>query len=758
MKLSIVANENGGHQQELKEAAERKGLKASIISIDSLDIPTKNAKKKFGDAVIWRRASDLDIKTERPSLKGLFGDITVVSDTVFEYPMVYQKFYQQQILKQESATSKWSIPTYIFKTTDEFEKALTQGLIKLPVIAKPNAGSRGDGIVLIEKISDLSSIKHLKDYVFQSFIKNNGDWRVIVLGGSPIGVLFRKGKDGQFVNNISKGATGSNELDTETLNMVRKISTKVASLFHSVFCGIDIIRDAQTGEYFVLELNTAPQWRGDYGFQSITGIPVADCVVDWIIERQAVKTNDIVESVESYYKNRIDQISSEEFHFNSRLWLWTGDEWSRNNLDNLRSYFIGETPEEISDRVKKIIDNKSNNQLSVNQKKSYRKDSFEKFSKLPMYNALLFKTVFCDSVYDLDIRPYIREQISDKEFIDLFNELINDRDAVRLLSTHAINYFYLLKNYFKDKLSMSGLVLVSSEEILKFLPGYKKLEDKGVISEKDSIKLQIYLLTHAIIGESRFYSRQVRSSSFMELCKKTEQIISDNYFDVSLDNKFEFLVCSKICGYQPVIKRMIEQEAVKSISWAGNFMVDTLNANNNSRTSHCLRSSEHRNVLYLMSQKDFARSENSVPKIKNKLPLIGRLARVKLVDQGVSRVIARVDSGATKSSIDASNIYEKDGILHYTLFNENSPIYTGKEFTTKEFTSINVRSTVGMQDRYSIMLKFEVNHEIHEVMFALSDRAHMLYPVLLGRNFLRGKYTVDTSKQFVEKSNKMKRG
>lgn len=757
MKLTIIAKENGGHQNELIEAAQKQGLEASIVGLDYLDIPTKNVKKKLGDAVIWRRANGIDIRAERPAMDNFFDNKVMVSDTVFKYPMVYQKYYQQQIIKQEPATSKWSIPTYLFKSVKDFELALKDSLIKLPVIAKPNAGSRGDGIVLIENISDLNSLKPMKNYVFQNFIKNNGDWRVIVIGGSPIGVLLRKGKEGQIVNNISKGAIGSCELDSETLYNVRKISTKVASLFHSVFCGVDIIRDAETGEYFVLELNTAPQWRGESGLESVTGIKVADKVIDWIVERDPKSKKSVSESVEYYYKNRINQIPSEEFHFNSRLWLWTGDDWARKNLDNLKAAFIGDNPEEISARIKQIINNKSSKSLSVNQKKSYRENSFKKYKKLPLYNALLFKTVFCDSVYDLDLRPYIREQISDKDFINLFYDLINDKDAVRLLSTHAINYFYLLKNYFKGKLSLSSLVLVSTDEILRLLPGYKKLEGKGVISKKDSVKLQIYLLTHAIIGESRFYSRPVRMNRYVILCKKIERIIAENYFDVTLDNKFEFLVCSKICGYEPEIKSLIEQESVKSISWAGNFMVDTLNSNRSSLTSHCLRSSEHRNVLYLMSQKDYSRAKLRIPRNKVKLPPIGRLAMVKLSDFGVRRVIARVDSGATKSSIDASNIYEQDGMLHFTLFNKNSPLYTGKEFTTKEFININVKSTIGEQDRYSTMLKFEINNQSYEVLFALSDRAHMLYPVLLGRNFLRGKYTIDTSKQFIEKLNKNKK-
>ncbi|MEI7539331.1 MAG: RimK/LysX family protein [Candidatus Saccharibacteria bacterium] len=757
MKLTIIAESNGLHPNDLKLAAERKGINTSIIDVSSLDITTKKINSKLGDAVIWR-SSGLDIRAERPSLKPILKDKIVVSDCVFESPLIYQKFYQQQILRQEPATSKWSIPTFRFVTKKSFVKAIDAGLLSFPVILKPNAGSRGEGIVLVKNLNDINQLKKIKQYVCQNYIKNNGDWRIIVIGGSPVGVLLRKGKSDQFINNISQGADGSVETDAETLTMLRKISTKVASLFHSNFCGVDIIRDSATGEYFVLELNTAPQWFGDQGFQSITGVGVADLVTDWIVDRAAAKEMSVCESVESYYKSRISQIPSEAFHFASRLWLWTGDDWAREQLDILKVDYIGNSPEEIDLSIREII-NGAGKTRSVNQRKAYRNSAYEKYDKLSIYNALLFKTVFCDSIYDLDIRPYIKKYISDEDFIGLFNNLIDDGDSIRLLSTHAINFMYLLKNYFKNKISLSSLVLVSTSEITRLLGGYKKLEQSGIIDKRNSVKLQIYLLTHAIIGQSRFYARNVKSSEYTLLCKKVERIIKDNYFDISLDNKLEFLVCSQVCGYDTELRQLIEQEAEKSVSWAGNFLVDTLCLGGGSKTGHCLRISEHRNVLYLMSQKDFVQNKSKKQLgPKGKLPTIGRLARVKMQDYGIRRAIARVDSGATNSSIAASNVRVEGDKLHFILFYKGHPMYTGDEFVSDNFKAINVRNTTSEQGRYAVVLKFELGEKKYKATFNLADRQQMIYPILLGRDFLMGRYKVDTSKQFVEGRRKKKEG
>jgi hypothetical protein len=260
-------------------------------------------------------------------------------------------------------------------------------------------------------------------------------------------------------------------------------------------------------------------------------------------------------------------------------------------------------------------------------------------------------------------------------------------------------------------------------------------------------------LTHAVIGESRFYARRVRPAQYKLFCKKTEQLIKDNYFDVSLDNKLEFLVCSQICSYDTSLRKLIEQEVEKSVSWAGNFLVDTHNYFGGSKTRHCLRTSEHRNVLYLMSQKAFkqAKAGVSIAVKPKELPVIGRLARVRLSDYGIRRAIARVDSGATSSSIAASNIFIKDGELHFTLLHEDHPLYIGKEIIAKDFWTVNTRNATSEQERYAVMLNVGVDGGTYSTLFTLADRRNMLYPVLLGRNFLKGRYTVNTAKQFIEK-------
>ena len=78
-----------------------------------------------------------------------------------------------------------------------------------------------------------------------------------------------------------------------------------------------------------------------------------------------------------------------------------------------------------------------------------------------------------------------------------------------------------------------------------------------------------------------------------------EQIIKDSYFRISLDMKFEFIVCCQILDYKSELEGIIEGEAERSLSSSGNFLVDTHNAWIHG-FGHKFARSEHRNVLYLM--------------------------------------------------------------------------------------------------------------------------------------------------------------
>ncbi|MGH7240736.1 MAG: RimK family alpha-L-glutamate ligase, partial [Candidatus Saccharimonadales bacterium] len=128
--------------------------------------------------------------------------------------------------------------------------------------------------------------------------------------------------------------------------------------------------------------------------------------------------------------------------------------------------------------------------------------------------------------------------------------------------------------------------------------------------------------------------------------------------------------------------------------------------------------------------------------------IIGRAEKISLRDFGVQDVPAKVDTGADTSSLWASNIEEREDGLHFVLFGEGSPLYTGKEevFTAPDYELTRVANSFGQKEmRYKVKLRITLKDRKVRATFTLSDRSLKTYPILLGRKLLHGKFLVDVA-------------
>ncbi len=127
------------------------------------------------------------------------------------------------------------------------------------------------------------------------------------------------------------------------------------------------------------------------------------------------------------------------------------------------------------------------------------------------------------------------------------------------------------------------------------------------------------------------------------------------------------------------------------------------------------------------------------------LKLIGRAEHVSFPDQAIRRVSARIDTGAKTSSVWATNIRtEDDGRLRFVLFDKRSDHYTGIDVATRTFEKIPVSNSTGhIQQRFRVKLLVVLKGRKIKASFTLADRSTQAYPVLIGRNVLRGKFIVD---------------
>jgi hypothetical protein len=147
-----------------------------------------------------------------------------------------------------------------------------------------------------------------------------------------------------------------------------------------------------------------------------------------------------------------------------------------------------------------------------------------------------------------------------------------------------------------------------------------------------------------------------------------------------------------------------------------------------------------------VAKKLFVAIERTARPIGKALSHIGRVESIKLPDIFSGDVKARIDTGATISSLWVSGIrIDHDG-LHCRLFGEGYSNYTGDELIFPEYSTRSVRSSNGHEEeRYQVVTTVVLKRKKIKARFTLADRTKQLYPVLIGRNVIRGKFVVDVS-------------
>jgi len=131
--------------------------------------------------------------------------------------------------------------------------------------------------------------------------------------------------------------------------------------------------------------------------------------------------------------------------------------------------------------------------------------------------------------------------------------------------------------------------------------------------------------------------------------------------------------------------------------------------------------------------------------------LIGRAEHVSFPELGLQDISARIDTGAKRSTMWVSKAEISLGGLHVVFFDENSEHYTGKTIVFKEYSRIAIASSNGHVDkRYAVKLQVKLGKRKIRATFTLADRSTQVYPILIGRNILNGKFIVDVQTGHVE--------
>lgn len=110
--------------------------------------------------------------------------------------------------------------------------------------------------------------------------------------------------------------------------------------------------------------------------------------------------------------------------------------------------------------------------------------------------------------------------------------------------------------------------------------------------------------------------------------------------------------------------------------------------------------------------------------------VVGLIEEVIILNGKKLKLKARIDTGATKSSIDEALLKKLEGV--------------------KEKGTATIKSSHGVSERTMVHLNIVLGGQEVEGEFSVFDRSHMTYPILIGQNILEQNFIIDPKKEVKE--------
>lgn len=133
---------------------------------------------------------------------------------------------------------------------------------------------------------------------------------------------------------------------------------------------------------------------------------------------------------------------------------------------------------------------------------------------------------------------------------------------------------------------------------------------------------------------------------------------------------------------------------------------------------------------------------------------IGRLEYINIPELNLYNISAKIDTGAYRGAIHATNIKEivdENGNkkLQFNVLDEEHPESDNVIHSTDDYKTSKFRGTkTDLHERYVITVNVEIAEEVIEAELSLTDRKDLRHPILIGRRALKKKFLVDVNKKY----------
>jgi|SRR5690606_10910083 len=139
-------------------------------------------------------------------------------------------------------------------------------------------------------------------------------------------------------------------------------------------------------------------------------------------------------------------------------------------------------------------------------------------------------------------------------------------------------------------------------------------------------------------------------------------------------------------------------------------------------------------------------------------PIIGAIELVDLPELGLYNIYAKIDTGAETSVLHCEDfeVFEKDGHRYIRCYIDEHPESQSENLMKLSFLihrEREVKNSFGQAEtRHIFITKIKMFDTLFDIKLSVRDRSAMSYPMLLGRNFINGKFLVDVSKKELAKN------
>lgn len=135
--------------------------------------------------------------------------------------------------------------------------------------------------------------------------------------------------------------------------------------------------------------------------------------------------------------------------------------------------------------------------------------------------------------------------------------------------------------------------------------------------------------------------------------------------------------------------------------------------------------------------------------------IIGRFEHVSF-PSALEDIPAKIDTGAYRSSVHVESIEElklKNGQIKLKFKLLGHPSFPkSKTISVRAFQKRRITSSSGhSQNRYEVKFKISVAGKTFVTPFTLTDRSKTIFPVLIGRKALNGRFLVDPARSSISR-------